>query len=60
MKIFYLKDSNHLIVFVIFFSILYNISSLKIYTPGMHVLISPASIMLSGQTQVYLGGCLPT
>lgn len=30
------------------------------YIPGTHVLISLASIMLSGQTQVYLGGCLPT
>lgn len=31
-----------------------------IYIPGTHDLISLASIMLSGQTQVYLGGCLPT
>lgn len=36
------------------------VCSLIMYIPGTHVLISLASVMLSGQTQVYFGGCLPT
>ena len=36
------------------------VCSLIMYIPGIHVIISLASIMLSGHTQVYFGGCLPT
>lgn len=60
-KIFYLEDRYYFIICHFLLDIILQyIFSLIIYIPGTHVLISLASIMLSGQTQVYLGGCLPT